>query len=210
MLKLASIAFAALAMVGMTAMSPAQAGYGGGTHIHSSYSYHTVHHVTNVTHYRTIAHTNYVTKVTRVVNVTRIQPIHHVTNVTRYLHHTVVLNSRQYASRTSVAPTRYYRTSSVVPIRGPVVYGGVHTVYRYHTVNHVTYSTHVHNIWVNHYQHNIYRHVTVTRIEPIVNVHTVTRVVTRTVALSKVEVVYVTKLLPARTIVTAKVINIDP
>ncbi len=210
MFNFSRLLYAIIALVGLAGFSSAQAGYGGGTHVYTSYSHRTVHSVHNVTRYRTLTHTRYVTHLTRVINVTRIQPIHHVTNVTRYLHHTVVLNSHRNVTRAWVAPTRYIHTSSVAAYTGPVVHPTVHTVYRFHTVNRVTYSTHVHNIWVNHYRHNVYRHVTVVRIEPIVHVHTVTRILTRTVALSRVEVVNVSKVLPVRTIVTSKVVSIDP
>ena len=210
MFKLAKLYCAAVAIVGMTFTSAAEAGYGGGTHVYSSVSYRTVHPTRSVTHYRTITHTRYVPHITRIVNVTLVRPIHHVANVTRYLHHTVVLRSSQYVYHRIYGGTHYYRTSSVVPVRWPVAYPSVHTVYRYHTINRMTFATHVRNIWVNHYAHHIYRHVTVVRVEPIVHVHTVTRVVLRTVAVARVEVVNVSRVLPARTIVTAKVINIDP
>jgi hypothetical protein len=210
MFKLATIGCAIVALAGMAGMSTAQAGYASGTRVHVSVTHRTVHPTHDVTHYRTITHTHYVTNVNRIVNVTRIQPIHHVTNVTRYLHHTVVTNSHQVVWVKKVSPPDYIRSSSIIVVHGPGAHPVVHTVYRVHTVNRVTYSTHVHNIWVFHHLHNIYRHITVVHVEPIVHVHTVTSIVNRTVALWRTEVVNVAKVLPAITTVTSKVVSIDP
>ena len=210
MFKLSNLVGAAIAFLAMAAMSPAQAGYASGTRVHESYTHVTVHPRREVTHYHNLTQTHYVTHLTRIVNVTQIQPIHHVTNLTRYLHHTIVTNSHQNVRVSSVGPTRVEHTSAVHVVYGPTASGGVHTIYRYHTVNHVIYSTHVHNVWVFHHLHNIYRHVTVVRVEPIVHVHDVTSIHIRTVAVERTEVVNVAKVLPARTIVTSKVVSLDP
>jgi hypothetical protein len=210
MLKTASISCAVIAIAGMAAVSVAQAGYGGGTRVHTSYSYRTVSPVSNVTRYRTVTNTRYVPQTTRIVNVTQIQPIHRVNNVTRYLHHTVVRRSNQYSSVHSVGPTRYATTNSVVRVAGPTAHASSRTVYRVHTVNRVTYSTHTRNVWVNHYQNIINRHVTVTRVRPIVHTNVVTRVVTRTVAVPRTVVTNVSRVLPARTVTTARVVHLDP
>ena len=82
------------------------------------------------------------------------------------------------------------------------------TSYRYRTVNRVTNSTRYRDVTKTHVRQHVNRVVTVTRVQPIHRVNVVTRVNHRTVVQNSTRHVAQTQMLPARTITTARTVNI--
>jgi hypothetical protein len=87
--------------------------------------------------------------------------------------------------------------------------GGGHagTSYVYKTVNKVSHRTRYHDVWRTRYVNRVHKIVHVTRIRPIVYIHSVARVHYRTVARVHNVHVWRTEYLPARKIVTSSVKN---
>lgn len=87
--------------------------------------------------------------------------------------------------------------------------GRSHTTYIYRTVHPVRHVTHYRDVSRTNYSYHVHRYVHVTRVQPIVYVHDVTRVHHHDVAIVRHVNVYRTQYLPARKIVTHSVINIS-
>lgn len=81
-------------------------------------------------------------------------------------------------------------------------------VYKTKTVHKNVYRRH--DVYRTRYVKRIHRIVHVTRIKPIVHVHKVTRVHTRLVGVVRPVHQHVTQYLPAKKIVTSKVVNLKP
>jgi hypothetical protein len=82
--------------------------------------------------------------------------------------------------------------------------------YTYKTKNVYKNITRHHDVYRTKYVKRIKRHVHVTRIQPIVNIHNVTRVHTNLVGVVYPVHERVTQYLPARTYVTNSVVHLRP
>ena len=82
------------------------------------------------------------------------------------------------------------------------------TSYRYKTVQRVTNSTRYKDVTRTHVVPRVHRVVTVTRVQPIHRVNVVTRIHNRTVFRNVTRNVSQTRMLPVRTITSAKTVNL--
>jgi hypothetical protein len=82
------------------------------------------------------------------------------------------------------------------------------TSYRYKTVQRVTNSTRYKDVTRNHVVPRVHRIVTVTRVQPIHRVNVVTRVHNRTVFRNVTQHVSQTRMMPARTVTSAKTVQL--
>ncbi|MDQ8727991.1 hypothetical protein [Bradyrhizobium sp. LHD-71] len=177
------------------------------TKVNTSYKYNTQNRVNNVTRYRDINRTNHVTHTKRIVNVTRVQPINRVNMVTRVHNRTAVLRENQNVAQTRMLPGRTITTGQTRRIVHNTARPSTSTVYRYHTVNKVNNITRYKDVNRTRYMKLINRNVNVTRIQPITRVNVVTRIHDRTAVRNRVVNVAQTRVLPAKTITTSKVIQ---
>ena len=174
----------------------------------TSHATKTVRPVTQSTRYRDVNNTRYVTHTRRVVNVTRVQPVTRVNVVTRVRHQNQVINKRENVARTRTLPAQTVTTGRTEVVNHGSGSDRVQTVYRYNTVQRVNNVTRYRDVNRVNYVHRVHRHITTTEVRPIHRVNVVTRVHNRVVVRNRVENVARTEMLPARTITTARTVNI--
>jgi len=174
----------------------------------TSHSTKTVRPVTQSTRYKDVNNTRYVTHTRRVVNVTRVQPVTRVNVVTRVRHQNKVINKRENVARTRTLPAETVTTNRTQVVSQGSGSDRVQTVYRYNTVQRVNNVTRYRDVNKINYVNRVHRHVTTTEVRPIHRVNVVTRVNNRVVVRNRVENVARTEMLPARTVTTARVVNV--
>lgn len=173
----------------------------------TSHSTKTVRPVTQSTRYRDVNNTRYVTHTRRVVNVTRVQPVTRVNVVTRVHQQNRIVNKREDVARTRTLPAETVTTGRTQVVSQGTGSDRVQTVYRYNTVQRVNNVTRYRDVNKVNYVQRVHRHVTTTEVRPIHRVNVVTRVHNRVVVRNRVENVARTETLPARTITTARTVN---
>jgi hypothetical protein len=173
----------------------------------TSHSTKTVRPVTRSTRYRDVNNTRYVTHTRRVVNVTRVQPVTRVNVVTRVHRQNRIVNKRENVARTRTLPAQTVTTGRTQVVSQGSGRDRVQTVYRYNTVQRVSNVTRYRDVNRVNYVQRVHRHVTTTEVRPIHRVNVVTRVHNRVVVRNRVENVARTEMLPARTITTARTVN---
>lgn len=174
----------------------------------TSHSTKTVRPVTQSTRYRDVNNTRQVTHTRRVVNVTRVQPVTRVNVVTRVHQQNRIINKRENVARTRTLPAETVTTGRTQVVSQGSGSDRVQTVYRYNTVQRVSNVTRYRDVNKVNYVHRVHRHVTTTEVRPIHRVNVVTRVHNRVVVRNRVENVARTEMLPARTITTARTVNV--
>lgn len=173
----------------------------------TSHSTKTVRPVTQSTRYRDVNNTRYVTHTRRVVNVTRVQPVTRVNVVTRVHQQNRIVNKRENVARTRTLPAETVTTGRTQVVSQGSGSDRVQTVYRYNTVQRVSNVTRYRDVNRVNYVQRVHRHVTTTEVRPIHRVNVVTRVHNRVVVRNRVENVARTEMLPARTVTTARTVN---
>ena len=197
-----------LAFVAVPMNAEAQCGDCPKPGVTTSHSTKTVRPVTQSTRYKDVNNTRYVTHTRRVVNVTRVQPVTRVNVVTRVRHQNKVINKRENVARTRTLPAQTVTTNRTQVVSQGSGSDRVQTVYRYNTVQRVSNVTRYRDVNKINYVNRVHRHITTTEVRPIHRVNVVTRVHNRVVVRNRVENVARTEMLPARTITTARVVNV--
>ena len=174
----------------------------------TSYSTKTTRPVTQSTRYRDVNNTRYVTHTRRVVNVTRVQPVTRVNVVTRIRYQNRIVNKRENVARTRTLPAQTVTTGRTQVVSQGTGSDRVQTVYRYNTVQRVSNVPRYRDVNRVNYVNRVHRHITTTEVRPIHRVNVVTRVHNRVVVRNRVENVARTEMLPARTITTARTVNL--
>jgi hypothetical protein len=180
-----------------------------GTNVSTSYHYNTVRRAQNVTRYRDIDRPHPVVNINRIVTVTRVQPVIHENRITRVHNRTSVLNETQHSARTEMMPAQSVMSSSTIRMGGGIPAPRVSTVYRYNTVQKVQNVTRYNDVTHTQYVRHINRIVNVTRVQPVIYTHLVTRIHDRPVFSVRNVYLHETRMLPAQTIVTSKVVQMN-
>jgi hypothetical protein len=208
-------ALSTTALVAVSLSAEARCAYGEckgpivGTNVNTSYHYNTVRRAENVTRYRDIDRPHPVVNINRIVTVTRVQPVIHENRITRVHNRTSVLNETQRSARTEMMPARSVMSSSTIRMGGGMPAPRVSTVYRYNTVQRVQNVTRYNDVMRTQYVRHINRIVNVTRVQPVIYTHLVTRIHDRPVFSVRNVYLNETRMLPARTVVTSKVVQMN-
>src|SRR5215472_14272384 len=208
-------ALSTTAIVALSLSAEARCAYGEckgpivGTNVSTSYHYNTVRRAQNVTRYRDIDRPHPVVNINRIVTVTRVQPVIHENRITRVHNRTSVLNETQHSARTEMMPAQSVMSSSTIRMGGGIPAPRVSTVYRYNTVQKVQNVTRYNDVTHTQYVRHINRIVNVTRVQPVIYTHLVTRIHDRPVFSVRNVYLHETRMLPAQTIVTSKVVQMN-
>jgi hypothetical protein len=179
------------------------------TKVNTTYHYNTVQRGENVTRYNDVDRPHPVANVHRIVEVTRVQPVVHVNHVTRVHNQTENLHEMQHSAQTETLPAQSVMSNKTVDMGGNIPEPKVSTEYKYNTVDKVSNVTKYNDVTHTQYVKHIDRVVDVTRVQPVVHTSVVTRIHDRPVFSVKNEILHETRMLPARTIDTGKVIRTD-
>jgi hypothetical protein len=180
-----------------------------GTKVNTTYHYNTVHRVENVTRYKDIERSHPVVNVNRIVTVTRVQPVVRVNRVTRVHNRTAVLNETEHSSQSQTLPAQSVVSGKTIQMGGEIPGPKVNTVYKYNTVEKVQNVTKYNDVEHTQYVKHINHVVEVTRVQPVIHTNVVTRIHDRPVFSVRNEYVHETKMLPTRTVMTGKVIQMN-
>jgi len=211
----AAAALSTTAIVALSLSAEARCAYGEcrgpivGTNVNTSYHYNTLRHTENVTRYRDIDRPHPVVNINRIVTVTRVQPVIHENRVTRVHNRTAVLNETQHSSRTEMMPAQSVMSTRTVQMGGGMPAPRVSAVYRYNTVERVQNVTRYNDVEHTQYVRHINRIVNVTRVQPVIYTNVVTRIHDRPVFSVRNEYLHEARMLPARTVVTSKVVQMN-
>ena len=208
-------ALSTTALVALSLSAEARCAYGEckgpivGTNVNTSYHYNTVRRAENVTRYRDIDRPHPVVNINRIVTVTRVQPVIHENRITRVHNRTAVLNETQHSARMQMMPAQSVMSSSTIRMGGGIPTPRVSTVYRYNTVQRVQNVTRYNDVTHTQYVRHINRIVNITRVQPVIHTHLVTRIHDRPVFSVRNVYLHETRMLPARTVVTSKVVQMN-
>ena len=106
-------------------------------------------------------------------------------------------------------PARSVMYGKTIQMGGYMPAPRVNTVYRYNTVAKVQNVTRYNDVEHTQYVRHINRIVNITRVQPIVYTNVVTRIHDRPVYSVRNEYLHETRMLPARTVVTSKVVQMN-
>jgi len=109
----------------------------------------------------------------------------------------------------SISAQAQAERSSCADCKRPIANTKVSTSYKYKTVQRVQNVTRYKDVNRTNYQKHVKRIVNVTRIQPVTRVNVVTRVHNRTVFLHQTQNVAPTAILPTRTVMTGKTVQIN-
>jgi hypothetical protein len=208
-------ALSTTAIVALSLSAEARCAYGGckgpivGTKVNTSYHYNTVHRAENVTRSRDIYRPHPVVNINRIVTVTRVQPVIHENRITRVHNRTEALYETQHSARREMLPARSVMYGKTIQMGGYMPAPRVNTVYRYNTVAKVQNVTRYNDVEHTQYVRHINRIVNVTRVQPVIYTNVVTRIHDRPVYSVRNEYLHETRMLPARTVVTSKVVQMN-
>jgi hypothetical protein len=211
----AAAALSTTAIVALSMSAQARCAYGEckgpivGTNVNTSYHYNTVRRAETVTRYRDIDRPHPVANINRIVTVTRVQPVIHENRVTRVHNRTSVINETQHSARTEMMPAQSVMSSRTIRMGGGIPSPRVSTVYRYNTVEKVQNVTRYNDVTHTQYVRHINRIVNITRVQPVIYTNLVTRIHDRPVFSVRNVYLHETRMLPARTIVTSKVVQMN-
>ena len=106
-------------------------------------------------------------------------------------------------------PARSVMYGKTIQMGGHMPAPRVNTVYRYNTVEKVQNVTKYNDVEHTQYVRHINRIVYVTRVQPVTYTNVVTRIHDRPVYSVRNEYLHETRMLPARTVVTSKVVQMN-
>jgi hypothetical protein len=203
------------AIVALSLSAEARCAYGEcrgpivGTTTSTSYHYNTVRRAENVTRYRDIDRPHPVVNINRIVTVTRVQPVIHENRITRVHNRTSVLNETQHSARTEMMPAQSVMSNRTIRMGGGMPAPRVSTVYQYNTVQKVQNVTRYNDVTHTQYVRHVNHIVNVTRVQPVIYTNLVTRIHDRPVYSVRNVYLHETRMLPARTVVTSKVVQMN-
>ena len=106
-------------------------------------------------------------------------------------------------------PAQSVMSTRTVQMGGGMPAPRVSAVYRYNTVEKVQNVTKYNDVEHTQYVRHINRIVNVTRVQPVIYTNVVTRIHDRPVFSVRNEYLHETRMLPARTVVTSKVVQMN-
>ena len=147
--------------------------------------------------------------INRIVTVTRVQPVIHENMITRVHNRTEAPYETQHSARTEMLPARSVMYGKTIQMGGYMPASRVNTVYRYNTVEKVQNVTRYNDVEHTQYVRHINHIVNLTRVQPVIYTNVVTRIHDRPGILGQERVPARDQMLPARTVVTSKVVQMN-